>query len=685
MRFARFPSSIFVVLVLSLSSVSAGAQQSAPSDLPIFPNDTGRAEENAARTAALRSALAERGTIEIIVGLDTPISPAKVVGRAVHRAQKARFRETASALASRVFGGTSPGRRFRPFDMIPYAAMTVNAAELDRVLSDPAVVNVQRNARLEPTPRLNKVVDITQADYMWSGKRANKGKGQTIAVIDSGFGTNIPSIKGRIVHEVCFSASASSLHGCVSNKDGDRTQRSVGKGAAWGCNKSAAIWAKKNKELIASGKAPKFCMKHGTLVASIAAAQSAKIKKFPKMLNGMAPKAALFLVRVGDFDVEKTIKAFEYIVKKRKKFGISAAAMSVGMARRSAVCPQVQPAVTAAVEAIVDAGIPFFNSAGNDGSTTTIDYPGCLEKVVSVGASNKKDASIPDFSDTNHLVGLLAPGNSIRVFKIEDTIEGSSFSNPAVAAGYALLKAANKKKTPDEILNAMRCTGKLLTRKDSDITVPRIDLKAAHMFLNTKKPKLRWDFDDEGDALGWVEMFGDWEVHNGNYVIGPHDDIWLSFVFNELCFENFALELRIRSDSPVPNQHGIMLIEEPKRTHEDPKDRLFSGFYWYMVNGYTTLLSIRDNKFNVDHDTARQGPAESVCNVESEIDKGGYNTQKAQLKNGRLKLFVNGELACDVDAGEFDLRSYGVFGFRRNSLGEPQGPHHLDYINIRGL
>ncbi len=668
-----------------LSTVPLNAQENPSIDEPVYLRDVTRAQETVARTALLREAVAERGTIEIIVGLSTPIAVPEIVGASQHRAQKAAFREAAASLSSRVFGETSTKDQFRPFDVIPFAVMTVNPTQLERVLSDPAVDTVQVNARLELNLRLKQMVDIVEADYMWSGRRAKKGKGQTIAVIDDGFDRNLPSLTKSIVHEACYSFTDNGRLACVANKKGKRKKNSKGKGASWGCKESAAIWAKKNK----NRDKPKYCGSHGNWTGSTAAAQSTKTKN-NKFWNGIAPKADLFLVRLVADDQATIAKAIEYILKKRKKFKISATTMSIGLVRRSSECTGTATIIEAAITALVDAGVPFFNSAGNDKSNLDIDFPGCLKNVVSVGASKENDKAIAGFSDTNHLVEMLAPADKVSFFKSGKTSSGTSYSTPAVAAGYALLKAANKKKDKDEILNAMRCTGKSLSRDGTEVAVPRIDLKKAHNFLQDPNPELRWDFKSTDEALGWNKLYGDWEIYKGAFKLPAIDEYALAILLNDVCFENFELEIRMRRDATADEYGaplGLILVEEGKLSQEKSEDRLFKGWLWRannevdgFSNSYVTKLS--GAKFN-KNGAVTSGNYSTICYDEADTSLGGFDIYKARVLNGKVEFYLNGSKICSSVEQQSGLKSFGIIAHTRDVV--DSSDIFVDYVSIRGL
>jgi len=254
--------------------------------------------------------------------------------------------------------------------------------------------------------------------------------GMTVAGVDNGIDRKRPSLKGRIVHEACISSR--SLGGSVRGIKTDPKREMFGPGAGWGCRLTAAEWARRNREL----EVPRYCFTHGTEVASALAARNAQPRGHPLFLKGIAPKIDIFFVRMTlpEYHLSTIAKIFEHVFNKRREFGIDAVTMSIKLGRNEDECEGRAPVIEAAINKLTDAGIPFFNSSGNDASSEEIDYPGCLMNVVSVAASTESAKKITKFSDTNHLVELLSPANQFKISTTAMGVHGPSFASPAAAA-----------------------------------------------------------------------------------------------------------------------------------------------------------------------------------------------------------------------------------------------------------
>ncbi len=273
-----------------------------------------------------------------------------------------------------------------------------------------------------PEDIANKLIGI---DKVW--EKGFTGKGQTIAVIDSGIHPH-PDLKDKIV-------------GWLDVRDGVMSP----------CDDYG----------------------HGTHVAGIAAGNGVASAGKHK---GVAPDANLVGVRISN--VSEAIKGIQWVIEHKDEYNIGVINMSLGdFALRSY---KDDPWAQAAEKAM-EAGIVVCVAAGNDGpSEFNINTPGIHPDVITVGALDdkgtldRKDDTVADFSsrgptqvDRLHKPDLLAPG--VNVFgplspgSHLDTpdvphdgqkyfaISGTSMATPMVAGMAAILLQANPKLTHQEI------------------------------------------------------------------------------------------------------------------------------------------------------------------------------------------------------------------------------------------
>ncbi|MGM9997957.1 MAG: S8 family peptidase [Candidatus Bruticola sp.] len=253
------------------------------------------------------------------------------------------------------------------------------------------------------------------------------GKGQTIAIIDSGIYPH-PDLEGKIT-------------GWVDMQEGTLK--------------------------------PTDTYGHGTHVAGIAAGSGVKSAGVHK---GVAPDANVVGVRISN--VSEAIKGIQWVIENKDRLGIGVVNISLGdFAMRSY---KDDPWAQAAEKAM-EAGLVVCVAAGNDGpSERNISTPGTHPDVITVGALDdngtldRSDDKVADFSSrgpTNidginkpdliapgvDIYGPLAPNADIDNEKLPHwgsdyvAISGTSMATPMVAGVAACLKQANPNLTHKDV------------------------------------------------------------------------------------------------------------------------------------------------------------------------------------------------------------------------------------------
>ncbi|WP_342512143.1 S8 family peptidase [Sporosarcina sp. FSL K6-1522] len=233
-------------------------------------------------------------------------------------------------------------------------------------------------------------VDLIQAPKIWN---ATKGKGMTVAVLDTGCDSRHPDLQERIIGGRNFT-------------DDDRSNPTI--------------------FLDYNG--------HGTHVAGTIAAQ-----KNDKGVVGVAPEASLLIVKVlnknGSGQYEWIINGINYAIEQK----VDIISMSLGG-------PHDSPALHTAIKKAVANNILVVCAAGNEGdgndSTDEFAFPGYYNEVISVGAINQERRS-SNFTNSHNEIDVVAPGEEILSTFLNGKyakLSGTSMAAPHVSGALALIK-----------------------------------------------------------------------------------------------------------------------------------------------------------------------------------------------------------------------------------------------------
>jgi len=414
--------------------------------------------------------LVEKGkTIRVLVGVDFDMVAPHELSAGDVKAQGRDMTKVQRAVARRVYEAAKSSSVVWQFRDIPFLTLEVDRSQLRRVLLDPAVVSVQEDTVAQPM--LKDSTDVIQADQVWNMSPSLRGKGQAIAILDTG-SNHERMLKGRIVAGGCFSSSywyypSESL--CVGGAS-SRTGLSAGSNCpttVGGCD-------------------------HGTHVATIAAGDDGS-------LRGVARDADIIRVQVfskftssywcGGYAPcvmsygSDQVRGLEYVYSLRNTFDIAAVNMSLGGGYYSSACDSSAPAIASIINRLTNAGIAVVIAAGNSGMNGYISYPACIHNAIAVGSSTKTDG-LSYFSNHSPLIDLLAPGHSITAgvpSRSYRRMSGTSMAAPHVAGAFALLRSYDPNASVSQLQTALACSGEPIDR--SGVSRNRIDMRSAYQFL----------------------------------------------------------------------------------------------------------------------------------------------------------------------------------------------------------
>lgn len=684
LRAARPIAALALALVVAAMPQLAGTAR-AVEETPLVANT---------RDAASRQSLAREGfaalfktheNISVIVTLDQDTSLAPQAASRAYASQKARLFAAQDRAKARIQPGSprlDPGDRF---EIAPMFVMSVTRLQLERLLADPEVVSVEYNRPARLKTRLDEMRDITNVEDLWPAGVADKGNGETLVIIDEGADSDLPAIKGRVLEEHCVSATKLCYDPVADKLNALKT--SAGKYAVWNCRDTPQEIHDRSA----------YCTSHGTKVASVAAGRAIPGLTY----SGFGSKLGIVFVRLafGDSSLASFAKAIEtaYIAGKAK--GAKVITTSIGWTdlRSTTVCDGASPAFDTVFSQIVADGMVITNSAGNDESSTTIDFPGCHSKVLSIGASTESSDAIAKLSDVNRQVDFLSPGNSVVLGPFEKPTAGTSYSTPSVAATLALLHRAFPAKAMKDIVTALRCGGKYLNRPGSDTSIPRINARAAMAQLSKPKLEQNFEFDSANALKNWAVGNGTWQIRSGRAVYQPVVRFTNSAIYTDLCLDDFVAEASIKATTTVFQTFAPDVSAELLLNYSTKGDVAKAGtnpMTGYMVS-LRRHLTLTYSWFSVDaikplylmSNAVSAGPTSrlSVCSVSGLPDDPRDGVIFRIEKSGRkLKVFVNNVLRCTVTVDNDRFRSIGVLGSASIFNGSgPPGEHRTDVDYLR--
>jgi len=346
--------------------------------------------------------------------------------------------------ASKAGGGVDDVRRYR---VLPFVSMTVDKTAIESLRATAKKAQIWHDREHRAT--LTKSTSMVGASRLW--RNGLTGKGQYVAVLDTGVDSRHPFLRGKIArqYEACFSHTE-----CPNGK-----QEMVGPGAARASNSHGPD-------------------AHGTHVSGIIAGQNNK-------MSGIAPNAKIIAVNVfywsrkakgyvaRDRDILSGIDHALYL-KRKKGVKIAAINMSLGSGFYSSPCRRGSHYEIAAKEAISD-GVLIVAASGNGKEFKPGQYkygvgqPACIPGIISVGAIDKKSRVTP-FSQGASFLDIVAPGGNILSSAISmkfgkpnyEAKTGTSMAAPHVSGAIAILRQAKPNATGTELMMAIKNSGRLV-------------------------------------------------------------------------------------------------------------------------------------------------------------------------------------------------------------------------------
>lgn len=257
------------------------------------------------------------------------------------------------------------------------------------------LIPYQVDALVEKVAEVPKGIELIQAPKLWE---KSKGKGITVAILDTGCDVDHPDLQGRIIGGRNFTGDDHSTPDIFTDYNG-----------------------------------------HGTHVAGTIAAVENGVG-----VVGVAPEANLLILKVldhqGSGQYEWIINGINYAVEQK----VDIISMSLGG-------PDDVPELQQAIQNAIAKQILVVCAAGNEGdgldTTDELGYPGCYNEVISVGSVDLNRRS-SDFTNSNKEVDLVAPGEEILSTYLDGKyakLSGTSMATPHISGALALIKELSNK------------------------------------------------------------------------------------------------------------------------------------------------------------------------------------------------------------------------------------------------
>ncbi|MCC7076117.1 MAG: S8 family serine peptidase [Acidimicrobiia bacterium] len=413
------------------------------------------------------------------------------LGRVGIAMERAGVRATVDRIEDEAGGGVHV---VREFEAIPHFVADVDAAGLEALEADPAVVSVVPDTPRRPL--LAESIPIVEADTAWAA--GWDGTGETVAVIDTGVDGTHPMLASKVVAEACFSSGGNCPGGGTAE---------TGSGSGVPC-----VGCPDNV--------------HGTHVAGIAAGNG-------PTLDGVARGASVFSIMAGTvvndpvtcdgiapcllFYDSDMVAGLDHVYSRLGTVPVSAVNLSIGGGHFTGACDILVPAMTSAIDRLAAAGVAVVVSAGNDGYVNELSYPACISSAVSVGATTDADTRA-SYSNAGPELDVFAPGSLVRSSVPGGgyaTLNGTSMAAPHVAGAFAVFRDADPASTPTGVLSALKATGVPISVSGGR-SEPRIRVGTAlDAYLSGETPKDHAKI----TVSGGVSYTNDADVVSGNFTV----------------------------------------------------------------------------------------------------------------------------------------------------------------------
>jgi hypothetical protein len=259
----------------------------------------------------------------------------------------------------------------------------------------------------------------------------------TLAILDTALDTSIPSIKEKLIYEVCILEWTT-------------------------CPNGQSFMEGPGSSTLPLASITKNGFDHGTQMASIAIAAN--------------PNMNIVFVRVIGQNVnldrqitgEKTVSsALDWVYANKDRFNIQAVSMSLGDSNISGAghyCPST-PNTQKSINNLLSSGIPSFFPTGNGRNYNRIDWPSCIPESFAIGSGSKNGIDLISNSD-QLLTDFYSLGNTKAIYpgNVIKNAAGTSVSAQIAASQWIALKQSKPGYTVKQLTDLIHSTSTKINR-----------------------------------------------------------------------------------------------------------------------------------------------------------------------------------------------------------------------------